>query len=99
MSAISSRCAALVSMLFHHLPVQPMHMGMGQLALQFAELALLLQKLARTVGVAGDEHRQAQPQVGAELGMQLAEFLQPAVGEGTALGGLEVLPPCSPCAR
>src|SRR5690606_29539275 len=75
----------------HHPVVQAMDVRVGQLPFASAKLALLLQQLPGTVRVAGEEYRQAQAQVRTQQRMQLAQFLQAIVGEGSPFGGLDAL--------
>jgi len=65
---------------------------MSQAPFLGAEAAFLAQQLPRTFRVGTEEHREAQAQVGDQLGLQPGQFLQADVGERAAVGSSDLTP-------
>ena len=64
---------------------EPREVGVGVDALQIAEQHLLRQELLRSGEVAGQEHRQAELQVGVQPRVQVADLGHARLGEAAAL--------------
>ena len=90
-SAIRSRCSDDVSMLSTVLPASRREMRVGVRALEIAEQHLLREQLLRALQVAVQEHRQAEPQVGDQPRVQVADLGHAGFGEVAALVDLLVL--------